>query len=194
MEGEEQIISVAARLFAELGYDSTELALIADAAGTDTATVRELTGGKADLYRRVMLRAYRAEQGMLESALAGFAPTPQGARVLADAYLDFYAANPQIVALWMQRWMGDASDVGELEAEYADPQAASAAAAVAAAVPADVDVSFLLRTAVWCVFGFLTGGLPGHPDRAGRERTEDELAEFRAYFHTLLERMLAPCP
>jgi AcrR family transcriptional regulator len=190
---EEQIIAVATRLFAELGYDSTETELIADAAGDGGQEQIAAAGGKSGLYRRVMDRAYRAEQGMLETALASYTPDGDGAHRVIDVYLDFYVANPEIVALWMHRWMGDAADVGELEDDFVDPQDALVSGVVGGLVPPDVAVDLLVRTVVWCVFGFLSGGVPG-----GRGRTEprspEAIERFRGYLHVLIDRMIAPAP
>ncbi|MDL4816917.1 TetR/AcrR family transcriptional regulator [Actinomadura opuntiae] len=193
MEDEERIIAVATRLFAELGYDSTGIELIADAAGGGGRAAVAAAGGKNGLYRRVMDRAYRAEQEMLESALAAYTPDPAGAHRVIDLYLDFYVANPEIVALWMHRWMGDAADADGLEGDYVDPQDALVAEVVAGVVPPDVAVDLLVRTVVWCVFGFLSGGLPGARGRS-EPRRPDEIARFRTYLHVLIDRMIAPAP
>ncbi|MER6812578.1 TetR/AcrR family transcriptional regulator [Actinomadura nitritigenes] len=193
MGDEERIIAVATRLFAELGYDSTGTDLIADAAGDGGQAMIAAAGGKNGLYRRVMARAYRAEQDMLETALGAYTPDRAGAHRVIDVYLDFYVANPEIVALWMHRWMGDAADVGELENEFVDPQDELVTGVVGSLVPPDVAVDLLVRTVVWCVFGFLSGGVPG-----GRGRTEprspEAIERFRDYLHVLVDRMVAPAP
>jgi AcrR family transcriptional regulator len=190
---EEQIITVATRLFAELGYDSTGSDLIADAAGDGGHTLIAAVGGKSGLYRRVMERAYRAEQGMLDTALGAYTPDRAGSHRLIDMYLDFYVANPEIVALWMHRWMGDAADVGGLENDFVDPQDELVTGVVAGVVPPDVAVDLLVRTVVWCVFGFLSGGVPGGRGRT-EPRTPDAIERFRGYLHVLVDRMIAPAP
>jgi AcrR family transcriptional regulator len=190
---EEEIIVVATRLFAELGYDSTGVELIADAAGGDGRALVAAAGGKNGLYRTVMDRAYRAEQRMLEEAFGAYTPDRAGAHRVIDVYLDFYVAHPEIVALWMHRWMGDAADAGDLEGDYVDPQDELTTGAVAALVPPDVAVDLLVRTVVWCVFGFLSGGLPGSRGRTER-RGDEEIERFRVYLHTLIDRMIAPAP
>ena len=113
MEGseEDRFIEVATRLFAELGFDGTPLRLIADAAGVDVETLVEQAGDKSRLYRKVMLRAHELERVALTEAAASFAPTRQGVIALVDAYLDFHVAHPQLLALWMHRWIGDAADM-----------------------------------------------------------------------------------
>jgi AcrR family transcriptional regulator len=193
VEDEEQIIAVATRLFAELGYDSTGTDLIAEAAGDGGQAMIAAAGGKNGLYRRVMARAYRAEQDMLESALGAYTPDRAGAHRVIDVYLDFYVANPEIVALWMHRWMGDAADVGELESDFVDPQDELVAGVVGSQVPPDVPVDLLVRTVVWCVFGFLSGGVPGGRGRAA-PRGADAIERFRGYLHVLVDRMIAPAP
>ncbi|MDL4774345.1 MULTISPECIES: TetR/AcrR family transcriptional regulator [Thermomonosporaceae] len=194
MRDEEQIVAIATRLFAELGYDSTDTGLIAEAAGIDGRTLAEATGGKRELYRTVMRQAFLAEEELLQRALAAYTPDVAGAHEVTEIYLDFYVANPQIVSLWMHRWMGDATDVADLEKEYVNPQADAIAAAIRDLTPPDVNVDFLVRTVIWCIFGFLSGGLPGRQGRAGQEPEPDEIAEFRVYLHVLIDRMFAPAP
>lgn len=192
----ERILAVATRLFAALGYDGTSTRLIAEAAGLNIATVAYHVGGKRDLYLMVMERAHQAERAALESAVARFTPTAEGARLLADAYLDFCVENPEIPALWMHRWLSDASDVAHLEGMYVKPLLGLVVEAVREAVPegADADVEYAIWTVVWCVHGFSRGGVlddGGHRRRGGDD--SKALARFRAHLHRLVEQML-PIP
>lgn len=190
---QERVIAVATRLFAELGYDSTSSEILADATGTDTQTLTRETGGRRELYRIVMERAFQAEHDMVERAIAtgGGRLDPHA---ILDVYLDFYVDNPLIVSLWMHRWMGDAADAGELEEMYVHPQVATIVEVAAVVAPPDVDVDYLVRTVVWCVFGFLSGGMPVNGRRSPTTDGPDpaRLEEFRRYMHTLLKRMLTP--
>lgn len=201
--GEEQIIEIATRLFAELGFDGTSTDMIATATGLDTAALVERTGGKQELYLTVIDRISRAEWAALESALASFTPTTQGLIELTDAYLDFHAANPQVLWVWEHRWMGDAAGTAPMEETHRRPMLTMVADAIRDAVPADVDTDSLIWTIVWCIAGFLSSGIlrshPGarsrraafQPDRYGGVDPA-ELAAFRSYLHVLIRRMSAP--
>ncbi|MQY04082.1 hypothetical protein ACRB68_21310 [Actinomadura sp. RB68] len=194
----ERLLETATRIFAELGYDATPTQLIADAAGTSTTGLLERFGSKSQLYREVMHRADQAEQQAIETAMASFTHDRQGILMLADAYLDFYVAHPLYLALWMHRWLGDAADVPNMEELYTQPLSAMVTDALTGLVPDDVDAPFLVWTGVWCVYGFLSGGLvhPGtrRPQRQNALGSADPEAveSFRAHLHTLLDRMLAP--
>lgn len=187
------VVEVATRLFAELGYDSTSAQTLADATGMDTQTLVRRTGGRRELYRMVMQRAHQTEQAMMAQVVASAGEHGLDPHAAADAYLDFYADHPLILSLWMHRWMGDAADVDELEAEYVEPQVAVIAGLSAGIVPPDVNVEYLVRTVVWCVFGFLTGGMSvnGRHSPSIGAQPPAQLEEFRRHLHTLIDRMLA---
>src|SRR4051812_39056278 len=168
--GRERILAEATRLFARLGYDGTSTRLIDDAAGLNIATVAYHTGGKRDLYLAVMERAHRAERAALEAALADLTPDAAGILALVDRYIDFCAAHPEIPALWMHRWLSDASDIADLESRYVKPLMDAVVEAVGDAVGDDADVEYVAWTVILCTHrvgpgGVLRGG--GLPPRMG---------------------------
>ncbi|RSN62054.1 TetR/AcrR family transcriptional regulator [Actinomadura sp. WAC 06369] len=192
------------RLFAELGYDGTSLQLVADAAGVGLADVREAVGdGKAELYRAVMRHADEAERRALAPALDSLTPDLDAYFRVIDAYLDFYVERTDILALWMHRWMGDAADVPGLEAQYSASPTRDFLDRVQPLIPPDVEPEHLAWTTVWCVFGFLSGGIVYSDGRPMPEqlrgqglgpRDPEAVERFRAYLHVLMRRLLAPPP
>ncbi|MFD0899538.1 TetR/AcrR family transcriptional regulator [Actinomadura sediminis] len=199
----DKVLDTATRLFAELGYDGTSLQLVADAAGVGVADVRAFGPGKGELYRAVFLRADEAERDALEPMLAAFTPDMPGVLRIVDAYLDFYVQRTDVLALWLHRWMGDAADVPGLEEHYTTPLSRRAADAVRPMVPPDVDPDHLVWTIVWCVYGFLSGGIiysdreeAPHRLRGQGIGPRDAVAveRFRSHLHMLVERLLTPLP
>ncbi|GAA0227249.1 hypothetical protein GCM10009527_024520 [Actinomadura nitritigenes] len=193
----DRIIDAATRLFAELGFDGTSPRLIADAAGVDPATVDRLTGGKTELYRKVMRRATDAEKRAVGGAVGDFTPTRQGVERLVDRYLDFYAAHPEYLGLWLHRRTGDAADTADLDELYVRPRLGGVAEALREAVPGDIDLDLTIWTFPWVISGFLSQralgtrtGAESDTDGPYRNISPDELERFRAHLHTLLERML----
>lgn len=206
---DEQLVATATRIFAELGFDGASIQLIAAAAGVDTASVHRRFATKAELYRAVMQRAAQAEQQAMEDFLASFVPSREGLIRLADAFLDFHLAHPQIMALWQHRWMGDAADIPELEEVYTAPLSARMAEVARGQVADDFDTDHAVWTVAWCVFGFLSCGIvytttdrvPALRWRRGEDGEDGEepnsrdqvaVARFRAHMHTLLGRLLTP--
>ncbi|MGK5552698.1 TetR/AcrR family transcriptional regulator [Actinomadura kijaniata] len=183
------VMSVATRLFAELGYDSTSLQLIADALGTDVQDVRAVGGDKRELYLAVTRHAFEEQRAMLQEALAG-CPPEACLHHIADAYLDFQIDHPHIRALWMHRWVMDAVDISGLEDEYIRPLLRLVARNLGDRIPPDMDVHYLLSTMLWCIHGFLGSGVLA-PER-GLRRADDPTAvrDFRKHMHTLITRML----
>ena len=182
----ERILAAATRLFAALGYDGTTTRMIAEAAGLNVATVAYHAGGKRDLYLTVMERAHHIERAALEDAVAGLGADPGDLLTLVDRYVDFCARHPEVPALWMHRWLSDASDVADLESRFVQPLMDMVAAAARKVVPDDVDVEYVVWTVVWCTHGFGSGGVL---DAGGRRRgmaDPRELARFRAHVRRLV--------
>lgn len=192
----DRLIGVATRIFAEVGYDWTSMRMIAEAAGTDVDRLIETVGEKPELYHEVMVRAVNAERAAMEPVLRSFVPGVQGAFDLVDAYLDYNVAHPEYLSLWLHRWTGDAADTPDLEGMFSRPLAMEVAETIRELTPDDVDGDHLVWTVVWCVYGFLSGGMrhvsPDWPQKRGEPVQPGVVESFRAYLHTLIRRMIAP--
>ncbi|MFF5207652.1 TetR/AcrR family transcriptional regulator [Streptosporangium sp. NPDC000396] len=192
----EMILQVATRLFAALGYDGTSTRQIAEAAGLNIATVSYHVGTKRDLYLAVMERAHRTHTAVLEAAvkdLMAASPERKVAAVhrLIDSYIDFCAENPEFPALWMHRWLSDASDITHLEPQYVQPLAQLVIDTVApVATAGDADLDYTINSVIWCVHSFVQSGVL---DKAGERRGPDDpraLRRFRAHMHQMVHRTL----
>ncbi|MFC4048865.1 TetR/AcrR family transcriptional regulator [Actinomadura syzygii] len=184
--GRERILDAATRLFAALGYDGTSTRMIAEAAGLNVATVAYHAGGKRDLYLAVMERAHQAERAALEGALAQVPRDAEGMVALADRYIDFCVEHPEIPALWMHRWLSDASDVAHLEEQYVRPLMDMVVSAARKVVPDGVDIEYVVWTIVWCTHGFGAGGVLDGDGRRRGMNDPRELARFRAHIRRLV--------
>ncbi|MFI6506006.1 TetR/AcrR family transcriptional regulator [Streptosporangium sp. NPDC050855] len=193
------VITIAMRLFSALGYDGTSLQAVAEATGEDPAWIQERFGEKRDLYLAVIDLAGRMERTVVQDALAAL-PAADAEQVattlygLSEHYLDFCVANPQIPALWLHRWLGDAADIPEVERTHSIPLMnftadALRSAARAGFVDGEVDADLMVRTLVWSVYGFLHGEMIAE---AGRSVSADPQARHRflAHHRQLLDRML----
>ncbi|MEU9025645.1 TetR family transcriptional regulator [Actinomadura sp. LD22] len=197
---QERLIETATRIFAELGYDGASLQMIAEAAGDDIHSVRQVAETKAELYRQVMQRAHTAEDEAMQDAVAHFTPDRQGIKLLADAFLDFFASHPQALALWQHGWMGDAADVTGVDVFYVQPRSTQIADKIRDRVPPDVDPDYLVWSVMWCVYGFLNTGavhqhgeLPHrHTPSSAPRRTDTH--SFQAFLHVMIDRMFASSP
>lgn len=201
-DSRERVVAAATRLFAERGFDGTSTREIGRASGLNVATVAYHVGGKAELYREVMRRAYHEELDALSGAVREFgaaAADPDSglaaARGLVRRYLDFCLARPEVPALWMRRWLADAAEIGEPEAEYAWPLAGlvgDAFRAKADLFRAGVDVEMALWTVAWSVHAFCVGGIP---EADGKRHGGTDLAvveRYRAHLDALVTSLLAP--
>ncbi|MEU4832415.1 TetR family transcriptional regulator [Streptosporangium sp. NPDC023615] len=193
------VITTAMRLFSALGYDGTSLQATAEATGEDPAWIQERFGEKRDLYLAVVDHAGRAERAVVEDALAALpAADAEGVATalygLSERYLDFCAANPQIPALWIHRWLGDAADIPEVEGTHSTPLLNFTADAIRSAaragfVDGEVDADLMVRTLVWSVYGFLHGEMIAQADRSVSAHPEAR-RRFLAHHRQLLDRVL----
>ncbi|MGC5009605.1 TetR/AcrR family transcriptional regulator [Streptosporangium sp. DT93] len=193
------VITTAMRLFSALGYDGTSLQAMAEATGEDPAWIQERFGEKRDLYLAVVDHASRAERAVVEGALAALPGTDARGTAaalygLSESYLDFCVANPQIPALWIHRWLGDAADIPEVERTHSIPLMSLTADAIRSAaragfVDGEVDEDLLVRTLVWSVYGFLHGEMIAE---AGESVSADPQTRrrFLAHHRQLLDRVL----
>jgi AcrR family transcriptional regulator len=197
---QERLVETATRIFAELGYDGASLQMIADATGYDIRSVHQVAGTKADLYREVMQRVHAAEDEAMQDAVARFTPDRQGIKLLADAFLDFYDAHPQALALWQHGWMGDAADVSGMDVLYVQPRSAQIADKIRDRVPPDVDPDYLVWSVMWCVYGFLnTGAVHASGETPRRHAPSSaprhtDIRGFHAFLHTMIDRLFASPP
>ncbi|WP_170317113.1 TetR/AcrR family transcriptional regulator [Acrocarpospora corrugata] len=196
----ETLLQGATRLFAALGYDSTTLRQIYDALGIDPVSVG-FTGDKRDLYLAVIERAYRIECEAMTPAIRGLvigdaAEASAGVHTIVDRYLDFCVAHPEFPALWIHRWLYDAADLTGLERQFSQPLIIMTTRVLEQSMSAGfisegVDLEYCVWTLVWCVHGFVQGGvLDGEGERVGPDSVE-ELARFRKHLHLLTQRVLA---
>jgi AcrR family transcriptional regulator len=187
---EERILAAATRLFAALGYDGASTRMIAEAAGLNIATVSYHLGGKRDLYLAVMERAHRIERTTLEAGLAEFTPDPAGVHRLVDRYLDFCVEHPEIIALWVHRWLSDAEDIAHLEQEYARSLVDAVVATVQPVAAAGTDLEYAVMTVIWSTHGFATGGVPDAKGRRARVDDAAAVERFRTQLHRLAGALL----
>lgn len=98
----EEILRVAARLFAESGYAATGLQQIADAAGVARATPSYFFRSKEGLWKAVLEEQTRLAAQIAPTAfrLAGQQPGRDAViAALVDVTLDFHAAHPGFLRL-----------------------------------------------------------------------------------------------
>ncbi|GAA2836624.1 TetR/AcrR family transcriptional regulator [Nonomuraea rubra] len=195
-DGRELILRTATRLFSALGYDSSSVAQVAEAAGVSQEELGAHFTGKRELYLAVMeqVRNLFAEAVTPHVDALMAAPPERWAPALhdfIDGYIDFCVAHPELPALWMHRWLSDASDIIDLEAENAQPLTQYIVEGVdTLAEAAGADPLHTTYTLVWCIHGFvLSGVLNGSGYRRGSE-DEHQLRRFRDHMHLMLGRAL----
>ncbi|MGI8334282.1 TetR/AcrR family transcriptional regulator [Actinomadura scrupuli] len=184
-----EVLDIAARMFAGLGYDNTSVRMII-CAGADAEAVAA-AGGKTGLYRAVMEHAHESVVSALEPAISQITPDAAGVKRIADAFLNFSIENPAVGALWLHRSLADAADISDLEPRYLATEYEMVRDAVRGAVSLNLDLQMAILTIEWCVYGFIRGGIL---DDQGRRVGPDDkavLKRFRKYLHNLIDAILS---
>lgn len=190
-EADERVLETSARLFAELGYDATDLDMIIHAAGPGAARSELLRDGKAGLYRAVFNRFQELEERYFKTAAEGVAHDIEGLHRLADAALDFAVAYPEVDAVWRHRALKDAIDL-EFPEEFAPALESVITSSTWEGVRPDVDLRFLAWTMIWLVMGFTNTGLPYEDGRRRRADHRPTLEYFRARLHEMIDCRIRP--
>ncbi|MDX6740894.1 TetR/AcrR family transcriptional regulator [Actinocorallia sp. A-T 12471] len=181
----DRLVEVATRLFAELGYDQTESAQIAGAAGLPPDAVQREFGGRRELYLEVFRQVQEAENALLEAYTKGGLDR-EGCHRFIDDYIGYSLDHPEHAALWSQRRLNDAADLREVEHEFVVPQVVEALRAFAAVFRDDVDSELMMWTVAWTLQAFtLASRSEGSPF------TDDpSVTRFRTHLHGLVDRAL----
>lgn len=184
----EQVLQLAGKVFADLGYDGTDLQMIADGAGLPLARLVAVGGDKSTLYFTVLNRLFELEVAALSGVMDQFTPDAAGVQRIGDAFLDFCLDHPQFVGLWMHRWQGDAADL-DVETPFATPMLAAMNEIMGKAVRPDLDLEIAIWNVIWSVHGFVRVGIIGADGHAHGPTDPATVRRFRAYLHDLIGRM-----
>lgn len=184
----EGVLTTAARLFSELGYDSVTTQNIADACGMDAALVADAYGGRRGVYLAVLERLTQERMDYLSPVAATFTPDAEGLTRLVDRYLDYCLQHRELPSIWMHRWMSDATDFPDLETRYGTRPVIMMVELVAQALDDEGDPELFTWQILWTVHSFIRGGVVG-VDGIRRHADEPEiLRRFRRSLHQIARR------
>lgn len=98
----EQILRVAAQLFAAHGYPNTEVQLVADTLGVGKGTIYRYFPSKRDLFLAAVDRGMRQLQQQVQADIATVSDPLERIACAIRTYLVFFEAHPEVVELFMQ--------------------------------------------------------------------------------------------
>lgn len=98
-----RIIESAAELFAEHGYGSTKLRMVADRARVKPRTVRRLVGGRSQLFAEVVAAKATSKAAELIADAAADERGAPGLAVLLEAGEEIFAAPQRSGTSWISR-------------------------------------------------------------------------------------------
>lgn len=97
----DEILDVAARLFARRGFANTDVQVVADEVGIGKGTVYRYFPTKRELFLAAVDRGMRRLTEYIDASKTAEDPLEQIEQVIR-AYLHFYEANPEFVELLIQ--------------------------------------------------------------------------------------------
>lgn len=112
-----EIVAAAAGLFKTHGFRGTSLGQIADALGTDRATLYYYVGSKEELFDEVVSDAVRANVARAEAIRDGAGDAPDKLRRLVTELMDSYAASYPFLYVFIQE---NLSHVGEKRSGWSE--------------------------------------------------------------------------
>jgi len=183
----DSLLSAGKRLFAELGYDQTTNEMIAEIARVPVESIAREFGDRRHLYLEVFRQA-QAEDGALLERFAGMGSDRASYHRFLDAYLDHLYEHPENAALTVQRWMNDATDFHDVEADYVLPQVEAVGKILDGLFRDEVDSELLIWTLAWTSHLFVLAGIPRHD---GSRNPADQV-RFRRHLHVLTDLCLKP--
>ncbi len=98
----EEILRVAADLFAKHGYAGTDTQLLADELGVGKGTLYRYFPSKEDLFLATVDRVMREMRRMIDQSIEPIADPLEQISVAIRTYLTFFAEHPEYVELLMQ--------------------------------------------------------------------------------------------
>lgn len=99
---QEEILDVAARLFAEQGYHQVDVQTVADELGIGKGTVYRYFPRKEALFLATVDRVIRRLKVAIDARLAGLRDPLERIAAAVEAYLEFFATNSSLVELLIQ--------------------------------------------------------------------------------------------
>lgn len=125
----EHILRAATAAFARYGYYGTSVRDIAREVGLTVAGLYYHISSKDALYRAVFYHQYQEEreliEGFLRNAPADVVQSPAALRelvfALMDALIDRSLQHPDVVRLWMRRWLEQPVQTEDIEQEVSLP-------------------------------------------------------------------------
>jgi TetR/AcrR family transcriptional regulator, cholesterol catabolism regulator len=99
----EELVTVAARLFAERGFHGTSMGDLAEAMGVRKGSLYSLTASKQDLLHQAMLAGARAFHGALDSVPED-APAIERLRLALRGHLGVVESQLEVATVFTREW------------------------------------------------------------------------------------------
>lgn len=203
----ELILDVATRLFAEYGFDGVSTRRLAAETGLNLATIHHHTGGKRELYLRVIEGLYDREELLIDGLVAQIdeeaLENPATLRALFNGlisdFVDMASVKPVRQRLYVRRWLDPPDELREREAVltlrlYGKLASLLRKGQKVGVIRQEVDLNNFLRGFDWLIMGYFTAGAFDGKTHRADPLDKKNLKRFKLYLQDYAAQMLGLAP
>lgn len=107
LEKYQEVVSAAAKIFLEKGYESTKLKDISDAVGMDRATLYYYASSKKSLFDEVLKNASEKNVQFIEGLVGRKIPSVEKLSLATGALMQSYRQDYPYLAIFLQQYLHD---------------------------------------------------------------------------------------
>lgn len=190
-----QILDVAERVFADIGYAAARLDHVAELVGIRRPSIIYYFPGKQQLYDEVEADIFASMHSFVLNRTEGVNDPMERLLALLDAWLDFLVSRPTAARI-IQRLIADSAAVGDNPVRFSETALQDIEDVVAAGVASGqfhpVSAMVLLNTVAGGSLHYVCNAHQLGPTRSYDPADPAQLAQFRSMIHRLARAAVAP--
>lgn len=190
-----QILDVAERIFADIGYATARLDHVAETVGIRRPSILYYFPGKQQLYDEVEADIFASMHAFVLNRTDGITDPMERLLALLDAWLDFLVSRPTAARI-IQRLIADSAAYGNNPVRFSESALEDIESVVTAGVASGqfqpVSAMVLLNTVAGGTLHYVCNAHQLGPARSYDPAAPAQLGEFRSMMHRLAKAAVAP--
>lgn len=190
-----QILDVAERIFADIGYAAARLDHVAEMVGIRRPSIMYYFPGKQQLYDEVEADIFASMHAFVLNRMEGVDDPMARLFALLDGWLDFLVGRPTAARI-IQRLIADSAAYGDNPVRFSEIALQDIEDVVSAGVASGqfqpVSAMLLLNTVAGGSLLYVCNAHQLGPTRSYDPAAPEQLAEFRTMIHRLAKAAVSP--
>ena len=190
-----QILDVAERIFADIGYGAARLDHVAELVGIRRPSIIYYFPGKQQLYDEVEADIFASMHAFVLKRMEGVHDPMARLLALLDAWLDFLVGRPTAARI-IQRLIADSAAYGDNPVRFSEIALQDIEDVVSTGVASGqfqpVSAMVLLNTVAGGALLYVCNAHQLGPARSYDPAAPEQLAEFRTMIHRLAKAAVSP--